>query len=334
LHRFLRYGASSWDFALSSDTQPAVEVQCAGAVLMVRPAHFGANPETADSNRFQQANARPGDVQAALREFDGIVGSLERAGVEVHVADDTPVPVKPDACFPNNWVSFHADGSVVLYPMMAPSRRAERREAPLEQLRRAGFQVARTIDLSPLEARGEFLEGTGSLVLDRSHRIAYACRSPRTTPAALADFAAALGYRVVPFDALGPGGRPAYHTNVLMAVGERFAIVCSAAIPDGDRRAVVLRALEETGHEVVEIDIAEMNGFSGNLLALRTREGDGLIVGSDAAWAALAPDRRRRLERHGAIISAPIPTIERLGGGSVRCMIAEIFLPRGMAGAG
>ena len=250
------------------------------------------------------------------------------------VADDTSEPVKPDACFPNNWVSFHADGSVVLYPMMAPSRRAERREAPVEQLRRAGFQVARTIDLSPLEARGEYLEGTGSLVLDRSHRIAYACRSPRTTAAALADFAAALGYRVVAFDALGPDGRPAYHTNVLMAVGERFAILCAAAIPDAARRAAVLRALEETGHEIIEIDIAEMNRFAGNLLALRSRDGAALIAGSDAAWGALAPDRRRRLERHGAIVSAPIPTIERLGGGSVRCMIAEVFLPRGMAGAG
>ena len=301
---------------------------------MVRPAHFGANPETADSNRFQQSNARPGDVLTALREFDALVGSLRSAGVEVQVADDTSEPVKPDACFPNNWVSFHADGSVVLYPMMAPSRRAERREAPVEQLRRAGFQVARTIDLSPLEARGEYLEGTGSLVLDRSHRIAYACRSPRTTAAALADFAAALGYRVVAFDALGPDGRPAYHTNVLMAVGERFAILCTAAIPDAARRAAVLRALEETGHEVVEIDVAEMNRFAGNLLALRSRDGGALIAGSDAAWGALAPDRRRRLERHGAVVAAPIPTIERLGGGSVRCMIAEVFLPRGLAGAG
>ena len=301
---------------------------------MIRPARFGSNPETADSNRFQQANARPGDVQAVLREFDGLVESIRTAGVDVQVADDTPEPAKPDACFPNNWVSFHADGSVVLYPMMAPSRRAERREAPVEQLRRAGFQVARTIDLSPLESRGEYLEGTGSLVLDRPHRIAYACRSPRTTAAALADFAAALGYRVVAFDALGPDGRPAYHTNVLMAVGERFAILCTAAIPDAARRAVVLRTLEETGHEIIEIDIAEMNRFAGNLLALRGCDGATLIAGSDAAWDALAPDRRRRLERHGAIISAPIPTIERLGGGSVRCMIAEVFLPRGMGGAG
>lgn len=314
--------------------RPEDEMQSADAVLMVRPARFGANPETADSNRFQQSCAAAGDTEAALREFDGLVECLRAAGVEVVVAEDTPKPAKPDACFPNNWVSFHADGSVVLYPMMAPSRRAERREAPVELLRDAGFRISRTIDLSLLEARGEYLEGTGSLVLDRPHRIAYACRSPRTTAAALADFSAALGYRTVAFDALGPDGRPAYHTNVLMAVGERFAIVCAAAIADAARRAAVLGTLEETGHELIEIDVVEMNRFAGNLLALRSRDGGALVAGSDAAWGALAPDRRRRLERHGAVVSAPIPTIERLGGGSVRCMIAEVFLPRGAAGAG
>jgi hypothetical protein len=316
------------------NTREEIEAQCADAVLMVRPAGFTANPETADSNRFQRAGVGPGDAKAALREFDGLASCLARAGVEVHVAGDTPEPPKPDACFPNNWVSFHADGSVVLYPMMAPSRRTERREAPVDMLRHAGFKALRTIDLTPLESCGEFLEGTGSLVLDRPRRIAYACRSPRTTPAALADFSAALGYRIVAFDADGPDDRPAYHTNVLMALGERFAILCAAAIPNAAQRAAVLRTLEETGHEIVEIDVAEMNHFAGNLLALRSRDGGALIAGSDAAWGALAPDRRRRLEQHGAIVSAPIPTIERLGGGSVRCMIAEVFLPRGVADAG
>ena len=204
---------------------------------MIRPARFGANPETADSNRFQQANARPGDVQAALREFDGLVESLRTAGVEVLVAEDTSEPAKPDACFPNNWVSFHADGSVVLYPMMA-------RHAPRRASRGAGRAAAprrlsgRAHDrLEPARGAWRVPGRDGSLALDRPHRIAYACRSPRTTAAALADFAAALGYRVVAFDALGPDGRPAYHTNVLMAVGERFAILCAAAIPDAARRA-------------------------------------------------------------------------------------------------
>jgi hypothetical protein len=308
--------------------KPGSERQCADAVLMVRPTSFRANPETAASNRFQQGGATAAAADAAKIEFDGLVARLRGAGVEVHVAEDTPEPPKPDACFPNNWVSFHEDGSVVLYPMMAPSRRAERREAPIAQLRGTGFRVARTIDLSALEARGEFLEGTGSLVLDRCHRVAYACRSPRTTAAALAEFSERLGFRIVAFNALGPDRRPAYHTNVLMAIGERFAVVCATAIPDGDERALVLRELAKAGHEPVEISIAEMHGFAGNLLALRSTDGRPLIAASDTAWNSLLPATRGRLEQYGEIVTAAIPMIERYGGGSVRCMIAEVFLPR------
>ena len=306
--------------------------QCADAVLMIRPARFGANPETADSNRFQRTEAIADAATAALREFDALARTLADAGVGVVVAEDLPEPAKPDACFPNNWVSFHADGTVVLYPMMAPSRRAERRHGPVAAVERAGHRVARTIDLSPLEARGEFLEGTGSLVLDRTRRIAYACRSPRTTAGALAEFSAALGYRIIAFDALGPDGRPAYHTNVLMAIGEGFAVVCAESIAENGPRSAVLEELGRDGAEVIAIDAAEMNGFAGNLLALRTRGGDPLIAISDAALGALAAAKRRRLERHGTIIAVGIPTIERLGGGSVRCMLAEVFLPRAAGG--
>jgi len=295
---------------------------------MVRPARFGSNPETADSNRFQRAGATAADAAAAVREFDGLAARLASAGVEVIVAEDSPEPAKPDACFPNNWVSFHADGSVVLYPMMAPSRRVERCREPVAAVERAGYRVARTIDLSSLETRGEFLEGTGSLVLDRPSRTAYACLSPRTTPAALAEFSTALGYRIVSFGALGPDGRPAYHTNVLMAIGEKFAVVCAEAIAEGAARSAVLEELGRDGREVIAIDAGEMGGFAGNLLALRTRDGSPLIAMSEAALRALAPENRRRVERHGAIVAAAIPTIERLGGGSVRCMLAEVFLPR------
>jgi hypothetical protein len=312
---------------VSATQQP--ERQCADAVLMIRPARFGANPETAGSNRFQQGGADAGATEAARREFDGLVGRLTLAGVEVVIAEDSPEPPKPDACFPNNWVSFHADGTVVLYPMMAPSRRAERRREPIEQLRAAGFRILRTLDLSGQEARDEFLEGTGSLVLDRCHRIAYACRSPRTTPAALDDFAARLGYRVVAFDARGPAGEPLYHTNVMLAIGEGFSVVCADAIPDAAARTDVLRELRDSGHEPILISTAAMHGFAGNLLALRSRDGSQLIAMSDAAWASLPPDARSALERHGRIVTAPIPVIERHGGGSVRCMIAEVFLPRG-----
>lgn len=311
------------------NSRPEADRQCADAVLMIRPARFGANPETADSNRFQQGGPSADAHEAAWREFDGLVARLRDAGVAVQVAEDTPEPAKPDACFPNNWVSFHDDGSVVLYPMMAPSRRAERREEPIVQLRDSGFHVARTIDLSSWEARGEFLEGTGSLVLDRCHRVAYACRSPRTTAGALADFAERLGYRAIAFDARGPDGRPAYHTNVLMAIGERFAVVCDEAIPDPGERAMVLRELRHAGHEPIRISVAEMHGFAGNMLALHSAGGGQVIAMSETAWHSLAPATRRALEGHGRIVTAPIPTIERHGGGSVRCMIAEVFLPRG-----
>jgi hypothetical protein len=307
----------------------AHEPQCAEAVLMVRPAHFGWNPETAESNRFQRAGTGTGEAVSAAREFDTLAARIAGAGVEVIVAEDTPEPARPDACFPNNWISFHADGTVVLYPMLAPSRRRERRPEVVAEVERAGFRVARTIDLSPLEQRGEFLEGTGSLVLDRPSRTAYACLSPRTTPAALDEFSARLGYRIVAFDALGPDGRPAYHTNVLMAVGEGIAVVCAEAIADAGRRAAVLAALAESGRESLEIDAAEMGCFAGNLLMLRARDGGTRIALSDAAWHGLAPAKRRHLERHGGIVASAIPTVERLGGGSVRCMLAEIFLPRG-----
>jgi hypothetical protein len=306
----------------------AGERQDASAVLMIRPARFGANPETAESNRFQQGGGDGGTADAAAREFDGLVRSLTDAGIEVHAVPDSPDPPKPDACFPNNWVSFHADGSVVLYPMMAPSRRAERRAEPVAALEAAGFRIMRTIDLSGWEARNEFLEGTGSLVLDRCHRTAYACRSPRTTAAALADFAERLRYRVIAFDATGAAGEPAYHTNVMMAIGEGFAVVCAQSIPDAAERAQVLSELAHAGHTPITIGIAEMQGFAGNLLALRARTGGQVIAMSETAWNSLMPASRRALEAHGRIVTAAIPTIERYGGGSVRCMIAEVFLPR------
>jgi hypothetical protein len=307
---------------------PEPDRQCAAAVMMIRPARFGANPETAASNRFQRGGAAQDASLEAQREFDGLVARLAAAGVAVHVVDDSPEPARPDACFPNNWVSFHDDGSVVLYPLMAASRRLERRSEAIDVLRRAGYRITRTIDLTDWEDRGEFLEGTGSLVLDRCHRIAYACWSPRTTPAALTDFASRLGYRVVSFDARGPADQAIYHTNVMMAIGARFAVLCADAIPDRGQRAAVLRELEQSGHEPIVISVAQMNGFAGNLLALSAGDGRTLIAMSDAAWNCLAVRERRALERQGEIVTAPIPTIERHGGGSVRCMIAEVFLPR------
>jgi hypothetical protein len=262
------------------------------------------------------------------REFDGVVAALGAAGVEVILADDTPLPEKPDAVFPNNWVSFHADGSVVLYPMLAPNRRLERRpELVARVLAEGRFGHTRTLDLSRHEAAGRFLEGTGSLVLDRSARIAYACLSPRTDPGVLGEFAAEFGFAAVPFAAADAAGRSIYHTNVMMALGTRFAVLCVAAIADPRERARVLAALEATGHEVVAISHAQMTQFAGNVLELDSPGGKRLAI-SAGAWSVLDPAQRARLTAHAEPIVVDVATIERLGGGGVRCMLAEIHLPR------
>jgi hypothetical protein len=296
---------------------------------MVRPARFGFNPQTAGTNLFQRADQRPDDSERqsrVLAEFDALAASLSRAGVHVVAAADTADPAKPDAVFPNNWVSFHADGTVVLYPMFAPNRRLERREDLIAEVAREGsFRVARTVDLSHREAEAKFLEGTGSLVLDRAAHIAYACLSPRTDLDVLGEFAQLLDYELLTFDAQDAGA-PIYHTNVLMAVGTRFAVVCSESIGNPQHRDAVRSKLAATGHEIIDISLGQMRSFAGNLLEL---EGAGgrLIALSSAAWNALDAQQRRQLESHGEIVAADIATIERLGGGSVRCMLAEIHLP-------
>jgi hypothetical protein len=298
---------------------------------MVRPAHFGFNLETADSNAFQQSPAagRPADWQAlALGEFEALAGLLRSAGVEVIVGQDTPAPVKPDAVFPNNWVSFHHDGTVVLYPMLAANRRAERRlELIGEAVQVGAFHVTRTVDLAYRESEGKYLEGTGSLVLDRPGRIAYACLSPRTDLDVLGEFAQQLDYELVTFDAHGANGQAVYHTNVLMALGARFAVVCGEAISDERHRRGLFSKLESAGRQIIGISVAQMHGFAGNLLALSGVAGP-LIALSAAAWRILTEDQRRVLEQHGEILAAAIPTIERIGGGGVRCMLCEIHLPK------
>lgn len=308
----------------------AAEAQSARAVLMIRPAAFGSNPLTSASNRFQGVAPGPaGEVQRrAALEFEKLAADLSAAGVKVCAIDDTRSPPKPDAVFPNNWVSFHADGTAVLYPMMAENRRTERRQDVLERLSRdCGFHIARTIDLAHLENEGEYLEGTGSLVLDRPHRIAYACLSSRTTLGALGEFAQRLDYEIVSFEAVDRDGAPIYHTNVLMGIGERFAAVCLAAIVDAQRREAVRRILEDTGHEVIDLGLEQMHAFAGNLLELESAGGDKVIALSETAWASLDAPQRAALGRHGQIVRADIPTIERCGGGSVRCMLAEVHLP-------
>lgn len=304
------------------------EPQTAPAVLMIRPAHFGANAETASSNFFQGSAAPSADVNiTAQREFDALALALATAGVRVHEYAGRAEVALPDEVFPNNWLSLHADGSAVLYPMLAPNRRRERRPEIIAELRDAhGYRVERVVDLTKLETRGEYLEGTGSLVLDRPRRIAYACASPRTTPGALAVFGRELGYTIAAFHAVDRAGRPIYHTNVMLALGTRFAALCLQAISEPREQAAVQACLAESGREIIELDFAQLESFAGNLLELRGTHGP-IIALSATALAALDGAQRRALERHGELVPTPIGTIESVGGGSVRCMLAEVALP-------
>jgi len=297
--------------------------------MMVRPASFGWNPQTADSNRFQApAPGRSEAGGAAVAEFDALVAALGEAGVTVHPFDDRPEPACPDAVFPNNWVSLHADGTVVLYPMLAGNRRLERRLDVLVVLeRRGGYRVERLLDLTHHELQGRFLEGTGSVVFDHVARIAYACRSPRTDPAVLEELCAELDYAPVVFDAVDAGGTPVYHTNVVLSIGTRHALVCAAAVPEQQREALLAR-LAAGGRRVLAIDHARMAAFAGNVLELRAMDGARVLAASQRALDSLEPGQRGALrECVDRVMTARIPTIEAFGGGSVRCMLAEIFLP-------
>jgi hypothetical protein len=298
---------------------------------MVRPARFGCNPQTAASNAFQAPpeSLPASDLQAAvLAEFHGLAHALERSGVQVLIAPDSDLPPKPDAIFPNNWVSFHHDGTVALYPMMAPNRRWERRDEVLELVvRQGGFRISRTVDLTHRESEDKYLEGTGSVVLDRRHRVAYACSSPRTDLDVLGEFAQQLDYELMTFDAVDSSGRAVYHTNVLMAIGSGFAVVCGDSIANAAHRAALLARLRAGGHEIVDITQAQMARFAANVLELAAPKGP-LIALSETALGSLSRAQRRRLESHAGLVPAAIPNIERIGGGGVRCMLAEIHLPK------
>jgi hypothetical protein len=304
------------------------EAQTASAVLMIRPAGFGANAETAATNVFQR-DPRGTAEEILLRaraEFDALVAALRAHGVDVHVVEDTPEPPKPDAIFPNNWVSFHADGSAVLYPLLAPSRRAEVRPEVLSELARRGARAqGRIIDLRAGCGETEFLEGTGSLVLDRVHRVAYACLSPRTARAPLERFCRELAYEPFPFHAADARGVPIYHTNVMLSVGTRVAIACLESVRDARERRTLEERLVQSDHELVALSLAQMEEFAGNTLELRARDGRALFVLSVRALRALHAEQRARLERHGTLVSSELETIETHGGGSARCMLAELF---------
>jgi hypothetical protein len=296
---------------------------------MVRPAAFDYNPETALTNMMQRPDSVPmGSARdEACDEVGRLAAALTTSGVAVCMVEDTPDPPKPDAVFPNNWVSFHEDGTLVLYPMQPESRRPERRQEVVHAVMRSlNFHVSRVVDLTRHERAGHFLEGTGSLVLDHLQRIAYACLSPRTHREVIEEWSQALGYESVAFEAQDRAGVPLYHTNVLMCIGARFAVLGSAAIMPADRARVIER-LRASGRELIEIGLDEIERFAGNVLELAAGSSSVLVM-SETAHRALRPEVLSRLTAStDQVLAVPVPTIERLGGGSVRCMLAEVFLP-------
>ncbi len=299
--------------------------------MMIRPTRFASNPMTAESNRFQgRSTASPGEQQLlAVGEFDGLVNVLRSSGISVVVIDDTHEPHTPDSIFPNNWISLHADGRVVLYPMEAENRRTERRTDVIDQLdNELGFQVSEIVDLTGHETTAHFLEGTGSMVLDRSNHVAYACLSSRTQLDPLGDFAQRMDYDVVAFDAVDGDGVPIYHTNVLMNIGEELAVICDAAIHREEQREAVLTRLRDTGHEIIKLTYAQLEAFAGNMLELRNKDGERVIAMSQRAHDSLDKEQLQLLEANGQVVTAPLDNIEMSAGGSVRCMLAEIHLPR------
>ncbi len=302
-----------------------IDIQLADAVLMIRPSSFGYNAETATTNAFQHQSDAGNVLAAARTEFDGVVGRLRAAGVDVMVLDDQPKFQTPDAVFPNNWFSTDRDGTIVLYPIHAPNRRRERRSDVIDALR-ARFSVSRIADFSRFEAESAALEGTGSLVFDHRARRAYAALSPRTQDRVLEAFAEDLGYEVVTFRTDDGSGKPIYHTNVLLAIGSAFAVVCPDVIAGGDRERV--RHHLGQGRTLIEISRDQMFDFAGNILELATAGGGRVIVLSETAHAALSSAQRDRMTGLSELLPVAIPTIERVGGGGVRCMLAELRLPR------
>jgi hypothetical protein len=306
--------------------------QAAPAVMMVRPDYFGYNPETAASNSFQQSESKV-DLQAiraqAGIEFDNLLLTLKTRGIAVVEFTPKGGERAPDAVFPNNWVSFHPDGKVVIYPMMAPNRRLERRMDYIRTLEKQHhFEVSEVIDLSHFEREGLYLEGTGSLVIDYMNGIIYANFSPRTNPKLVDKVAEILEYKVCMFKAVDAMGQDIYHTNVLMCIAGCYAVVCTDSITDIAERTDLESSLTSSGHELIAISKPQMSMFAGNMMELRGKEDQSVLVMSQNAYNSLTKDQIRIIEKNSTIVSSPIDTIEKYGGGSVRCMMAGIFLPR------
>lgn len=302
--------------------------QTASRVILVRPSGFGFDAETAETNGFQRPLQDEDIRRQAAEEFDELLAALDRCGIDVTVLDPASADAR-SAVFPNNWFSTHEDGTLVLYSMCAEGRRKERDPQFPKTLEREGFSVKKVIDLSPLERSGKFLEGTGSLVIDRARSIAYAALSPRTSERGINLWCGALAASPVLFHATMDGtlaGQPVYHTNVVMSMGDRSVVVCLEALPYPTDRDDLWAELDRSDREIVPITIGQMHSYCGNMLELRSAKGSFIFL-SETAFRALKPDQRISLEKYAQLVPVPIPVIEAVGGGSVRCMIAENFLP-------
>ncbi len=302
--------------------------QSTNHIFLVRPANFGFNTETAASNAFQKKlDLTPAEIKAKVwAEFDGYVNKLLSNGIDVKVIQDSEEPVKPDAIFPNNWGSFHADGTMVLYPMKAPNRRTEKSKEIICWLK-DNYEITKLIDLSKYEQENKFLEGTGSIIFDHIHRIAYACLSPRTDQSVFIEICDQLGYKPSYFTSTDSNGQEIYHTNVMMCVSEKFSVICLESIRDEQEREAIIKSLEETGHEIIDITFDQVVHFAGNMLSVISNEGTEFLIMSNSAYHVLSLEQKEALENYAKLLPVDISTIESIGGGSVRCMISEIFLP-------
>lgn len=299
-------------------------MQTTSKLLMVRPAKFAFNEQTAGNNYFQENSNLPSVAEDALKEFDTFVNLLLSNDVDVTVVQDTPEPWTPDSIFPNNWFTSHFTGELVLYPMFAENRRLERKPHILNILKR-DLNHKKVIDLTHWEEEGEFLEGTGSVILDRRKRVAYCCRSPRSSEKVLADFCSRMNYQPIVFDALDKDGNQIYHTNVMMEIGMQVAVICLESIKDENERKRVKSHLLSAGKVIIDISLDQVASFAGNMLEVKNRNGNPLMVMSSAARNALTFEQENIISTYNKIISTDLKTIETNGGGSARCMLAEIF---------
>ena len=293
---------------------------------MIRPVDFGYNSETAVNNVFQVKGNDDNVQNKALKEFEDFVEILKQNAVDVIVVDDTAEPHTPDSIFPNNWISFHNDGSILLYPMFAENRRSERKQHVIDTIAEK-FLIKRKIDLSNYEDQDIFLEGTGSMVLDRENKIAYACLSPRTNQKVLEDFGRQMDYTPVLFHAVDGNREAIYHTNVMMCVANKYIVICLDSIPDKKEKHEVAEIIKKTGKEIIDITLDQMNRFAGNMLQIENKQGEKLLVMSTRAYQSLTGGQKEKLSAFNRVIHSSLTTIEANGGGSARCMMAEVHLP-------